>query len=342
MKRVHLHIGSYKTGTTSIQKTFHTNRNELAQQGFVYPGNTFNHHQFFFVTRSEEKDWPRQFKNFERPVLRSAIDSYFDILEKWLAADFNEQIISTEYLFIDNPHYIKNTVDYLKQFFSDIRIYVFVRNPVQYYRSFQQQKIKACSFITSPDCFYYNFRNVIETWNRFGKVEVIEYKPGRDSSEVFCEKMGLNFGELLTNSAENNSSLSVEQMLLLEKVQRNLYQNKEDRFKKHLEIIQNISPNSATKPKLRDDVKTLVQQNHKDDLEWLKKKYGIDFLNGYSDQTELPGVQKFKEGRAAIKDVYKISDNQLLERYEASVVDLLLKKILQNEQATPDITRSIN
>lgn len=333
MKTLHLHIGSPKTGTTSIQQTFHNNRNELAQQGFAYPGNTINHHQFFFATRSKEKDWPRQFKGFDSRILCSTIDNYFEILEKWLTSDFNRQIISTEHLFIDNTRYVRNVMDYLQPFFSEIRVYLFIRNPVEYYRSLQQQKIKACSYITSPDVFHYNFKKVIETWSRFCPTEVIEYNPAYNSCEILCEKIGLSFEQLSDNDKESNSSLSVEQMLLIEKIQRNLYQNYEDRFKNHLSILQTIRPDSATKPKLKEMVKVLIEQNHKSDLKWLKKMYDIDFLNGSSETEELStDVPTFKNGRAAIADVYKVEDTDLLAKYESSVTDLLLKKVMQQNQ----------
>lgn len=331
MKTLHLHIGSPKTGTTSIQKTFHNNRNELAQQGFLYPGNTFNHHKLFFATRCEEKNWPRQFRSVDREKLRSAIGNYFDILEKGFAANFNHQIISTEYLFIDHNRGIRNLLDYLEPYFSEIRIYLFVRNPVEYYRSMQQQKIKACSYIISPDEFNYNFKNVIEAWSEFCPVEVIEFKPGADSCEILCKKVGLNFQQLSDYGKESNSSLSLEQMLLLEKIQRNLYSDFDDHFKKHLGIIYNIFPDSSTNPKLKERVKVLIHQNHKNDIEWLQKKYDIDFLNTGLKTNELStDVINFKNGKAAIKDVYKLGDPDILEIYESSVIDLLLKKTMQH------------
>lgn len=331
MKTLHLHIGSPKTGTTSIQKIFDSNRNELVKQGFLYPGNTFNHHKFFFATRSNEKDWPRQFRKFDKQLLRSNIENYFDILEKSFSAEFNHQIISTEYLFIDNNRSIRNLLNYLEPYFSEIRVYLFVRNPVEYYRSMQQQKIKACSYITSPDAFTYNFKNVIEAWSRFCPVTVFEYNSKINSCEILCEKTGVDFRQLSDYGEKSNSSLSLEQMLLLEKIQKNLYQHFDDHFKDHLGIVHNISPDSATKPKLKEGVKILIEQNHKKDVEWLQKKYDIDFLT-----TDLragkwsPKLPIFENGRAAIADVYKIDDPDLFEKYESSVMDLLLKKVMQH------------
>ncbi len=331
MKTLHLHIGSPKTGTTSIQKTFDSNRNELVDQGFLYPGNTFNHHKFFFATRSEKKDWPRQFKKFDKQLLRSNIENYFDILEKSFSADFNHQIISTEHLFIDKSRGIQNIMEYLDPFFSEIRVYLFVRNPVEYYRSMQQQKIKACSYITSPDAFTYNFKKVIEAWSQFCPVEVIEYNSQVNSCEILCEKTGVDFRQLSDDGEKSNSSLSLEQMLLLEKIQRNLYQHFDDHFKDHLGIISKLIPETPTKPTLKEGVKRLIEKNHKEDLEWLQKKYNINFLSTKLNSGELSSkTPMFENCKAAIADVYKTEKPDLFEKYESSVINVLLKKLMEH------------
>lgn len=36
-KQIHLHIGTHKTGTTALQQTLAENREQLVQQGFLYP-----------------------------------------------------------------------------------------------------------------------------------------------------------------------------------------------------------------------------------------------------------------------------------------------------------------
>lgn len=43
-KRIHLHIGTHKTGTTALQQTLAENRELLAQEGFLYPRTGW--HQF--------------------------------------------------------------------------------------------------------------------------------------------------------------------------------------------------------------------------------------------------------------------------------------------------------
>lgn len=330
MKTIHLHIGSYKTGTTSIQQTFYKNQTILNKQNFNYAGGDSNHHFSFFATNASQHDWPRQFKGINERILHRKIKNYFLKLENGFQADFNHQIISTEYLFIDNTQYIKNYLSYLREYFSKIKVYVFVRDPVDYYKSIQQQMIKARSYVTSPQAFLYNFKNVIEAWSQFCPIKVIEYTPGVDSSEILSDKMGIDFKKLSKPDSYSNTSLSMQQIALLEKLQVNLYRDKEDQFKPHLGVIQQINTPTPDKPKLKLEVQRLIQKKHHAELEWLKKECGIDFFKKIPVENYPSPISNFENGKASIRDVYQIESEQSVERYEALVMDALLKKLVQS------------
>lgn len=325
MKKLHLHIGSPKTGTTYIQNIFHANRDELKNQEFLYPGSEVNHHKFFFSTGSEEKDWPRQFNGIDRHRLEQNVNTYFSVLERDFRSGYHEQVISTEYLFISDQNYIQNVIEYLEQFFSEIQIYIFVRDPVDYYRSIQQQILKARSYVTSPDQFRIEFKDIIKAWSQYCHVHVIEYITQNDSCEVFCEKIGVDFGSLAQNSQRSNQSLSIEQMALLEKIQRNLYSDKENQFKPHLSIIPNGVSQFTTKPKLKKHVGNIIRSNHREDLQWLKEKYSIDFLG---KDTSHVSHHKTDKKKLTVRDVYYV-DEQAVELYETFCIDVLLRKIIK-------------
>lgn len=71
-------------------------------------------------------------------------------------------------------------------------MYVFLRDPVDYFRSAQQQMIKARSFVANPINWEINFRKVTEAWEEFVDIEVVKYKQGVDSCKILCEKIGTN------------------------------------------------------------------------------------------------------------------------------------------------------
>lgn len=330
MKVLHLHIGSQKTGSTSIQMTFHQNRDELKDQGFMFPGNTQNDHLFYFATKGEQEDWPRQFKSMGQDKLQKYLDSYSASLQEGFESGIKHQIISTEYLFLHNRQYIDNVISFLDDYFDKIKVYAFIRSPIDYYRSYQQQKIKARSFIKAPNCFKYSFKEVIKSWREVADIENIPYQPGINSCKVFCDKLGVDFSRLNISDRNSNASISVEQMLLLEKIQSDLYQEHEDIYKDHLTIIQRIRAPYLNKPKLQEWVKPAVYKNHLEDLHWLKDEYDIDLLNEELEKKEITSLPTFENGKATVRDVYNVPSEESVEKYEVLVVDAILKKLVQD------------
>lgn len=326
---IYLHIGSPKTGTTSIQNTFFHNRSRLNDLGFHFPGSHANHHFSFLFTKAVYEDWPRQFKSIKKGELKSTFEQYF----QHLAQDINgsqkdRHIISTEYLFIDNVKYIENYLSFLNTFYNEIKVCLFLRNPIDYFRSAQQQMIKARSYLTNPEKWILNFKSVIGVWSNFAEIDVIEYKTGLDSCELFCNWAGIDYSNLKPLKQQSNTSLSVEQMLLLEKIQSQLYTNHEDRFKGHLEVLHQIKSTDLHNPRLKEEIRTKIYQNHIQDLFWLKENHNINFLNKELDTVSEKNLPELGE-KASVRDIFKIPDETIVEKYEAQVMDLLLKKVVQ-------------
>ena len=119
-------------------------------------------------------------------------------------------------MFRSNPQHIKNIVSFLKDYFDKIIVYVFVREPVAFYRSHQQQILKARSFITAPDKYKYDFKATIEAWSKYFEVKLIKYEKGQNSCKTLCELIGIDFDKLHQQEKRTKASVSVEQMALLE------------------------------------------------------------------------------------------------------------------------------
>jgi hypothetical protein len=127
----------------------------------------------------------------------------------------------------------------------------------------------------------------------------------------------------------NNSSISVEQMSLLEKIQSHFYQDHDDIFKNHLAILHQVSASFLHKPELQEWVKPVIYENHQEDLQWLKEKYDINFLDKDLENQEITSTPTFENGKATVCDVYKVPSEETVEKYEALVIDALLKKLVQ-------------
>ncbi|MTI86442.1 MAG: hypothetical protein FH748_00585 [Balneolaceae bacterium] len=328
MKKLYLHLGSPKTGTSSIQRLLFQNKVNINQQGFTYPGREINHHKLWFVTEGERADMPRQFSSVKPAEMKRSVDQFTVQLENDIETGNTQQIISTEYLFIHNEEYVRRAAEYLKRFYSEITVLLFVRNPVDYYKSVQQQMIKARSYVESPYEYTYIFRKVIEMWKQFFDVQVYEYSPKQNSLVVFCNKIGLDYNSLDQAGKRTNVSLSIEQMLLLEKIQRNIYTNKEDVFKPHLNVIQEVNAPFSTKPRIKDWVKEVVYEKHSEDLEWLKEEYNIEFARDFGSAKGEQSNPTSNDNQIELRDIYYVEE-KLSERYEALIMDVLLKELVK-------------
>ena len=227
MSTLHLHIGSGKTGTTSIQGIFHSNRDQLKNQGFLYPGPNSNHHLLFFASNAPQKDWARTYKGLDQKKLEGVLNQYFSKLRQDLKADC-DQVISTEYLFVSNPKYVENVAKFLQDYFDKIIVYVFVREPVGFYRSHQQQILKARSYVSSPHHYKYDFKATIESWSEYFDVRLVKYEKGQNSCKTLCNLIGIDFKALHQKEKRSKKSVSLEQMVLLEKIQKHYYTHIDD------------------------------------------------------------------------------------------------------------------
>lgn len=325
-KKLYLHIGSPKTGTTSLQMRLFQNSKTLADQGFCYPGKEFSHQKIFFSTGCSPKDWARQFRGQNHQAVMKVVNNYMESFEKDLKTDFRNYIVSSEDLFITNESYIQNLLNYLNHFFDEVIVIAVIRDPIDYYRSYQQELIKARSYIESPYHFKYNIKKVVETWAAFADTTIIRFMPGEDIFDSFCDLTGLKSNRFVKRPNNNNSSMSIEQILLLEKVQKHLYKEKDDMLKVHLKAISNINAPFGSKVKLQDWVKPVIYQNHKEDIDWLFTKYGIDFRNSsYVDES----AKNFSSDRKSeVREIYRVEEPRLAEKYEALIVDGLLRKLV--------------
>lgn len=331
MRTIHLHIGSPKTGTTSIQNNFFVNKSKLRNQGFLYPGKTVDQQLIYFGGKPEKEFWPRKFKSINARQLDYSVRTFFQNFETEINKDGNKHldvIASSEYLFEYKEGYVQCLTKYLKRFFDEIKVYVFLRIPIHYYKSAEQQGIKHRSYIINPWCFKYPFRDTITRWSNHTNLRVLKYSPGLDSFDTLSESLGLESSEFRVYKKKLNPSMSIEQMLLLEKLQHHLYQNYENRFKNHLSIISQINSSFTNKPELQEWVRPVIHMRHKEDLFWLSQNHGIDFGSNSEDQTK-DMKRLLHTDKVTVRSVFKVDNEHMAEKYEALILDSLLKKIVK-------------
>jgi hypothetical protein len=289
-----LHIGTGKTGTSSIQKYFsNASDNDLLPQ-ISYPRVYLphSHHTFMTAAYRQSGRITRDPKLDER--FRQNIGEYksqlFDILN-----DSKNSILSSEvfgYFKEDEIFAFKKDLRNLG--FRDIYVLIYVRNPASYYLSSTQQKLKGSKFIKDPN-FVYPFKTIINTWNvhfpdkiiakPFERSKLINSCVVQDFIDTISQVFGidnLEFNRDIFN--EENESVSAEGMYILQSYRSLFYSNEDDILKKDSAKLARILMKSKehirqTEPKLKKEIEQLIINNHMDDLKWLKKHHKISFAD---------------------------------------------------------------
>jgi len=254
------------------------------------------------------------------------VEDFFSTLQKEITRHEGHLVLSTEYLFIDHEAHIKSVIDYLKPFYPEMTVILFVREPADFYASGQQQILKARSYATPPQQFHYNFRNVIESWSRFCPVVVKKYSPGTDSCKIFCDTIGIDYSRI-SHKKRVNTTMSVEQVALLEKIRKKVYKEEENVFKHHLRLIHKVRPSFTSKPKLKKEVRQIIRETHEADLEWLKDQHDIDFTSSNNSDIADQNQQSWPEKQVSVRDIYDVDDERV-DLYEAALMDRLIKKLM--------------
>lgn len=154
---LYLHIGTHKTGTSSIQMALHTHREELLKAGVLYPAlnNAYNHYELAVLLKSPEG--------------MTIIQNWFDgIVEKVNQRSINKVVISAEALYFlrfielvktkDNPRNSTITEENYREKLNnlralipdifDIKVVVYLRRQDSFIQSGYSQLIKGSEYFS--------------------------------------------------------------------------------------------------------------------------------------------------------------------------------------------------
>ncbi|MGB0748152.1 MAG: hypothetical protein ACPGO3_05360 [Magnetospiraceae bacterium] len=191
MKRLFLHIGAHKTGTTALQRYLWVNREALVAAGFLYPeaGNigtqtNTGHHRlarFFFKREWIDKGIPGR----EWGVLADAL----------AATTCHTALLSSEAFSQLKPEDVQFIAPYLSGWETTVVFYV--RPQTELLASSYSQVVKAgyvkggieAHFAVHQDRF--DFQQVIDAWRIFPNIAVRLYRPTATPQDLIHEFRGL-------------------------------------------------------------------------------------------------------------------------------------------------------
>ncbi len=229
-----LHIGTEKTGTTSIQEFLAHNRAQLKQAGILYPICLGDKNHIKLTAYAERSPWPFGEKNLgiDSPEKHAAfcltLEQQLD--EELQRRPYRSVIMSNEHLHsnLSNPEQIQALKAFLAPHFSDIKVLVY----------FRRQDLMALSLystallvgftpnrqldVSAARSYYYRFDSIYDNWaGIFGSENLLVKAFARDKlvgGNVvvdFCATAGLSADYGLAMTERKNESLSLEAACLI-------------------------------------------------------------------------------------------------------------------------------
>lgn len=286
-KTIYLHIGNFKTGTSSIQKFLDEKRNFLSKNNIFIPEGELSYQHSLPISLLIK------YSTFRAawPIVSKDLYYYWNLLSKQIKNTKYDNIIISSEFFCDLVHpqaYSSRhaTSEFLKDFFSNynVKIIFYIREISSYMKSFYKEMIKSGqtkkTFIEVVDDFIQNKsfhafpKNILDFYaNIFGKDAIILKQYSRSNlknNDIICDFF--NIFDIEIQSSENikeNLSLS-DEMATIKKI-FNTIDFKDINFHK---TISSLLIENSNKDQNFDNIASIYKS-----IEDLNKEYNVDIKN---------------------------------------------------------------
>lgn len=222
-----LHIGFPKTASTALQMLFSRNVEALAGQGLCYPLTDSD-----FKQRSLKSLLRKPGREFAAP--NAAIKTQLDLLQRRIADHTGPAVLlSCEELtnaqdFDISPEGLSALASYLTASGRAVRIVAYIRNPVDYYLSRMQEKLKSSGGIVPPAAFLPLFSASVEAFEAalgtqaivrpFHRADLLGGSIATDFFAAISDIVQIDQTDLVDEQV--NESLSAEAMFVLDMLRR--------------------------------------------------------------------------------------------------------------------------
>jgi len=308
IKKIILHAGAHKTGTTTIQKVLFNNRNHLQNLGVLYPkltlkGKPVSNHSVVFnnlFTDSPER-------NHQHIMHRLDTEEKVESQKKTTIMEIESQIkkFSGNTLFfsaesISSNKYNEQALHRIRSFFTEITnhdvelgILMSIRNPYKFYPSIIQQQLKggmnlSIAFDKWLDLCADYFQNITLRFERiFGKdqVKIVRFEDFIKSEEglvgATLKHAGLQKSfvtqSVFTKTKRSNPSMSQEASWILSNINEDIPkivgstanpERKKFKIRRVLEI-------PGQRFQLPPERLKLIVEKSKEDLDWVCDRYDL-------------------------------------------------------------------
>ncbi len=290
-KRLFLHIGFHKTGTSALQEYLDDNRKQLIELGIFYPKSYSG-----LFPGNVDLSWafdktPPSWSSVNTTNKNIIIEYYKTQIEK---TNCETVIISSEdFVLLDSQ---SDSIEKLKKFFInfDVKIIAYVREPIEFILSLYSHAVRSRSINCSLKRYIaekYSFRAAdyptrLQPWIKiFGRKNVIVKKystaefVNNNLVDDFFAATGI---EVEVDKTMNRSNIGIHPWLIqpyIEISSANIDENKKIKKLRELSLLGLDLPKEDTLSYLLDKEEVeIIRNSYQVSRNRLKRDFGIEFL----------------------------------------------------------------
>ncbi len=328
VQRIVLHIGTHKTGTSSIQATCAKGRRVLSKAGICYPRLKNMPTQTLLSVPFFDTYVPRQFFHrfgTEKPAVDVQAWSFWQDVHRQLSKKaYHTLVLSSEFFVLIDR--IPALLAHLKALCpnAEVEAICYLRDPVGFFLSSLQQTVKFSGKVAWPEAFGWAER--LKPWAKAVPLVLRSFERSRLVQEdVVMDFMTHLCGEEIPDTLEpcrRNEGVSAEAVEILYQYRRAVHSGQDDLFTRdsnHLvRLLQTtdrrLSEQDGAVPKteLQDTVRELVLCRNSKDLLTLRDELGFEFSQTslYDVDNRMP-VAEPMETEPTVRDLIHIDDARL-------------------------------
>lgn len=302
--RIVLHIGSNKTGTTSLQKALHAGRDLLGRHGVLYPRSPDGSptHALLLAGMYHPDHVPRLERQF--PKSSAARAAFLGELRRSVATRRPETVVlSSEGFFrpLADGALRRLQGELLDLGASAIEVAVYLRRPSDKYLSSLQQAIKASSRFPLPGSSAYRealqpYVEVFGAGSVKARLFARESLVGGNITEDFCRSFLGPAGAGLASSLwqfRSNETLSAESMDIVRSFREAFHPGEDGRFNSASNslvrtLLRLDTVCGASRPRLVDGVAAAIDALSSADMDWVLNRLGLA-LRPAAGEPHFPG-----------------------------------------------------
>lgn len=330
MTTFYLHIGLHKTGSSSIQIALSKARRRLRHMGITYPGSEANHAELYLAFCDHPE---REHSNVRRGICtpeaaKRSNMKFLDAIASELQVNRSRKVIlSAEGLSSLSQSGIERLKAFIRPFADRVKVVCFVRNPIGFATSYAQESVFGGKLIEeslqSPELPQY--RSKIGRFVRaFGRdnVVVCDFDALRQAQEPLLQRFILAIDEApdeygFVQEERANIAMTLESVRIFDAINR--------RYPLYSGARRNSARANVPRAWLRNvgrtpfnlpcDWQARVQNECKQDVEWLSENFGIELNSVISESCiwSAPDSEFFDQLAVVLHDNAHLIDECMKE-----------------------------